>query len=201
MQTQNRSFYIALGQNSIRRRNRNWLRASAKTLFVTNVSFYGWIFLLWSLHTGYFVIGNFCYIFSPLLLSHCYRQVAIIFTFISSFSVKLLFRRRYWGIFYLNLLLRYTLSDYLTGQYTILIHYLIILHLNTLPNPTLSYYITDLTFHRELDKNSIYGCHSWPQAWNYIRTCGGQRQLYQKFSWEKPIFSNKSSLIVPELSQ
>ena len=48
------------------------------------ILFYGWSFHLWSFSYGKNVLSNICYILSLLSISHCYCQVAEIFTFFSN---------------------------------------------------------------------------------------------------------------------
>ena len=56
-------------------RERKWLTAP----YIVSISRYGWSFRTWSLHKGYTVMGNKCYIFSANILfafkqSSCYKS-------------------------------------------------------------------------------------------------------------------------------
>ena len=59
----NQYFYVALGRNSIGRRQRKWLTARPVFPFMVSLCFYGWSFFLWSFHIRYTVIDNTCYRF------------------------------------------------------------------------------------------------------------------------------------------
>ena len=82
-------FHKALSLRSNRRREKKFTAP-----FMSGVRFYSRSFLLWSFQIWYNVNGNTCYMFSPLILLHCYGQVATFFTFILNFFVQLFFHRR-----------------------------------------------------------------------------------------------------------
>ena len=53
-------------------------------------SSHGWSFLFWTFQIWYKVLSNTCYMFSPIVLFHCFSQVDTNFTFTSDTSLVLL---------------------------------------------------------------------------------------------------------------
>ena len=113
---------IALGQNSILRRNRKWLTARALFVFMVIFSYYDWSFFLWSLHIGYDKRQHITD-FSPFFFFCCYSQVATLFMFVWVFLLRYCSA----GVTKLSPILKYCQTEP---------------YRNTLPNKTLSQYIT-----------------------------------------------------------
>ena len=94
-------FYIALGQNSTRRRNRKWLKARAVFVFMVSLSSYGWSFVLWSFHIGCNKTQHMLQVFQNFSFSVATVKL-LQSTFVWVFPVKLTFGRRHRAISYPN---------------------------------------------------------------------------------------------------